>query len=213
MNIIQFIINRKTFISMLFIGLVLLGYISYQQLPVELFPNAELPFLIVNINGAREMDPAYMEKHAIIPLEGAISTLQGIDKIESFADRRSGRIIVYYNQNVKVKYAYLKLQEMVNSIKPSLGEEFFVNVFKIDTEQLSNMFMSLQVREIVARGDSLASAGGVNRIRQIVDKKITREFENIDGIANVEVFGGQQRSVEIILNEEACRAHQITAAQ
>ena len=71
MNLIQFVINRKTFISMLFIGLVLLGYISYKQLPVELFPNAELPFLIVQVNGAREMDPEYMEKQAIIPLEGA----------------------------------------------------------------------------------------------------------------------------------------------
>ena len=33
---------------MLFIGLTMLGYISYQQLPVELIPNTELPFLIVS---------------------------------------------------------------------------------------------------------------------------------------------------------------------
>ncbi|MCU0643356.1 MAG: efflux RND transporter permease subunit [bacterium] len=203
MNVIKFVINRKTFISMLFIGLVLLGYISYKQLPVELFPSAELPFLIVNVNGVREMDPEYMEKQAVIPLEGAISTLEGIDKIESFVDRRSGRLMVYYNQKVKIKYAYLKLQEQVNIIKTSLGDEFFVNVFKIDTEQLSNMFMSLQIR----------GSGGVNRIRNVVDQKIVRELENIDGIANLEVYGGQQKSVEIILNEQACRAHNITTAQ
>ena len=211
MNLIQFVINRKTFISMLFIGLVLLGYISYRQLPVELIPNAELPFLIVLVNGAREMDPDYMEKQAIIPLEGAISTLEGIDKIESFADRRSGRLMIYYNQNVKIKYAYLKLQEKVDTIKPTLGDEFFVNVFKIDTEQLANMFMGLQVREMFP--DSLRGMGGINRIRHIVDKKIVRELENIDGIANVEVYGGQEKSVEIILNEQACRAHGITASQ
>ena len=203
MNIIKFVINRKTFISMLFIGLVLLGYISYKQLPVELFPSAELPFLIVNVSSIREMDPEYMEKHAVIPLEGAIGTLEGIDKIESFVDRRSGRLMVYYNQRVKIKYAYLKLQEQVNAIKASLGDEFFVNVFKIDTEQLSNMFMSLQIR----------GSGGVNRIRNVVDQKVVRELENIDGIANVEVFGGQQKSVEIILNEQASRAHNITTAQ
>ncbi|HEX9972686.1 MAG TPA: efflux RND transporter permease subunit [bacterium] len=203
MNIIKFVINRKTFISMLFIGLVLLGYISYKQLPVELFPSAELPFLIVNVNGVREMDPEYMEKQAVIPLEGAISTLEGIDKIESFVDRRSGRLMIYYNQNVKIKYAYLKLQEQVNIIKTSLGDEFFVNVFKIDTEQLSNMFMSLQIR----------GSGGVNRIRNVVDQKIVKELENIDGIANLEVYGGQEKSVEIILNEQACRSHNITTAQ
>jgi multidrug efflux pump subunit AcrB/ABC-type multidrug transport system ATPase subunit len=203
MNIIKFIIHRKTFISMLFIALTMLGYISYKQLPVELIPDAELPFLIVQVNSIREMDPDYMEKQAIIPLEGAVSTLEGIDKIESTADRRQGMIMIYYNQNVKIKYAYLKLQEKVNAVKSSLSEEFFVNVIKIDTEQISNMFMALQIR----------GSGGLDRIREIIDKKIVLELENINGIANVEIFGGRQKSVEIILNEEASEAYNITPNQ
>jgi multidrug efflux pump subunit AcrB len=69
----KFIINRKIFISMLFIGLTLLGYVSYKQLPVELMPNAELPMLFVQIN-SQEVDPAYMESQAVIPIEGAIGT-------------------------------------------------------------------------------------------------------------------------------------------
>ncbi|HDP98937.1 MAG TPA: efflux RND transporter permease subunit, partial [bacterium] len=203
MNIIRVIINRKTFISMLFIALTLLGYISYKQLPVELLPDAELPFLFIQVNAVREVDPDYMEKQAIIPLEGAASTMEGIEKIESFADRRQGMIMIYFNQNVKVKYAYLKLQEKVNAVKSSLSDEFFVNVVKIDLQQLSNMFMSIQVR----------GSGGLDRIREIIDKKIVREFENIDGIANVEVFGGKQKSVEIILSDEATEAYNITPAQ
>ena len=80
MNLIKFIISRKTLISMLFLGLTLLGYISYKQLPVELLPSAELPMLFVTVSGQQEMNPQYMESHAIIPLEGAIGTLEGIDK-------------------------------------------------------------------------------------------------------------------------------------
>ncbi len=203
MNIIRFVIERKTLISMLFIALVLLGFISYRNLPVELIPDATLPFLMVQVNSVQDMDPHYMEKQAIIPLEGAISTLEGIDRIESSADRRRGMITIYYNQNVKIKYAYLKLQEKVNAIKNSLPEEFIVNVIKIDTEQIANMFMSLQVR----------GSGGLDRIREIIDNKITRELENINGIATVEVFGGRQKSVEIILSEEASEAYNITPSQ
>ena len=188
---------------MLFIAVTFLGYISYKQLPVELIPDAELPFLIVQVNSVREMDPDYMEKQAIIPLEGAVSTLEGIDKIESTADRRQGMIMIYYNQNVKIKYAYLKLQEKVNTIKSSLSDDFFVNVIKIDTEQISNMFMSLQVR----------GSGGLDRIREIIDNKIVQELENVNGIANVEVFGGRQKSVEIILKKEVSEAYGITPSQ
>ena len=81
MNIIKIIIHRKTLISMLFIGLTLLGIISYRNLPVELFPNAELPLLIVQVNGQVEVDPSFMENQLIIPLEGGIGTLEGIEEI------------------------------------------------------------------------------------------------------------------------------------
>ena len=46
MNIL---LNRRVTISMLFIALTLLGYVSYKQLPVELLPNAELPVLFVSV--------------------------------------------------------------------------------------------------------------------------------------------------------------------
>ncbi len=203
MNPIRFVLQRKVFISMLFIGLSLLGYISYRQLPVELLPNTELPFLMVQVSGRQEMDPSYLEKNAVVLLEGAISSIEGIDRLESFIDRRSGRIMVYFNQNVRLKYAHLKLQQKVDEIRPSLGEEFLVMVLKVDIEQLANTYMLLQAR----------GGGGINRVRSVVEQKVLRELENIDGVAHVEVVGGQAPSIEIRLDEEACRAHNITAAQ
>ena len=128
---VDFVIRRKTFVSMLFIGLALLGYVSYRNLPVDLLPNIELPFLIVQVTGMREMDPSYMEKQAIIPLESAVGMLEGIDEIESSADRRQGRIIIFYNSDVNIKYAYLRLQEQVDAVKSSLPEEFRVMVLNL----------------------------------------------------------------------------------
>ncbi len=200
---LEFVINRRTFISMLFLGLSLLGYISYKNLDLELLPNVELPFLIVQVNGARDMDPQYMEKQAIIPLEGAIGTLEGIEKFESYIQRRQARITVYYNPDVNIKYAYLKLQEKVDAIKSSISEEFFIIVLKIDTQQLSNMFMNLQIR-----GD-----GGVDRLRNLFDGEFRDDFEAIDGIANVEVFGGHEKSVEIVMKKEISEAYKLRPSQ
>jgi len=200
---LEFVIKRRTFITMLFIGLSMLGYISYSNLDMELLPNVELPFLIVQVNSVQDMDPEYMEKQTIIPLEGAIGTLEGIDKIESSVRRRQGRITVYYNSGVNLKYAYLKLQEKVDAVKPTLPEQFFVVVLKIDTEMLSNMFMNLQIR-----GDE-----DVDRLRNFFDNKIRSEFESIDGIANVEVFGGQEKSVKIIIDKEVGQAFDLTPSK
>lgn len=188
---------------MLFLGLTMLGYVSYKKLSVELFPNAQLPALIVQVVTTLEVDPSYIENQAIIPIEGAVGTLEGIDKIESNISSRTGTIIIYYNQNANLKYANLKLQEKIDIVKSSIPAEFVINVIKIDLEQLTNQFMQLQVR----------GEGGINRIRNFADREIKPEFENIDGIAGVQVYGGQENSIEIRLNERACKANGITLGQ
>lgn len=199
----DFIIKRKVLISMLFLGLTMLGYVSYRQLPVELFPNAELPTLFVQINTPLEMDPAYIETQAVIPVEGAVGTLEGVEKIESNISSRSGTVIIYVSQKANLKYIYLKLQEKIDIIRNSIPQEFVINVIKIDLEQITGQFMDLQVR----------GEGGIDRIRNIADREIKPEFENLDGIAGVEVFGGLENSIEIRLNEKACKAYGITMNQ
>lgn len=188
---------------MLFVGITMLGYVSYKKLDVELFPNAQLPALFVQVGTPLEMDPSYIEAQAIIPIEGAIGTLEGIEKIESNISSRYGTITIYYNQNADLKYANLKLQEKIDIVKNSIPEEFIINVIKIDLEQLTNQFMELQVR----------GEGGIDRIRNIADREIKPELENIDGIAGVQVYGGQENSIEIRLNEKACKANGISISQ
>ena len=188
---------------MLFIGLTMLGYVSYKKLSVELFPNAQLPFLIVQVATPLEMDPSFIETQAIIPIEGAIGTLEGVEKIESNINSNTGNIFIYYNQNANLKYANLKLQEKVDIVKNTLPPEFFINVIKIDLKELTNQFMDLQVR----------GEGGIDRIRNIADREIKPHFENIDGIAGVQVFGGKENSIEIRLDEKACNANGISIGQ
>ena len=199
----DFILNRRVLISMLFLGLTVLGYISYTKLDVELIPNAQLPTLIVQVGTPLEMDPEYIESQAIIPIEGAIGTLEGIEKIESNVSSRYGTIMIYYEKNADLKYASLKLQEKIDLIKGSLPAEFMVNIIKIDLEMLTNQFMSLQVR----------GEGGIDRIRNIAEREIRPELENIDGIAGVQVYGGQEKSIEIRLDERVCKANGITINQ
>lgn len=199
----KFILERKVLISMLFLGLTVLGYVSYKQLPVELLPNAELPFLFVQASASSEMAPEYMESQVVVPLEGAIGTLEGIESIESNVNARQATIVVYYQKGTKFKYAYLKLQEKINEMQASMPENVRVNVAKVDLNQMNSQFMELQ-----ARGE-----GGIDRVRTLVDQDITPDLQNIDGIAAVTVYGGKQKSIEIILNTKACEAYHITAAK
>jgi multidrug efflux pump subunit AcrB len=199
-SLLKTIIRRKVLISMLFIGFTVMGYISYTKLPVELFPNVELPILIVHVQSATDVDPKYMERQAIVPLESAISSLEGVAEITANADSRQGMIFISFQQGVNIKYAYLKLEQKVGAIKTSLTPEFFVNIIKIDSKDFLNGFMDLQV----------LGSGGVDRVRNIADQYITDRLNDVDGVGGVEVFGGRQKTVEIIMHSAICEANGIT---
>ena len=185
---------------MLFIALTMLGYVSYKQLPVELLPNAELPTLFVQVSSQQDMDPSYVESEIIIPLEGAISSIGGVNKIESNVDSRQSSIQVDFKNTVNFKITSLRLQEKVNELAATFPEGFTVQLQKVDISQLANNFMVLQVR----------GSGGVDRVRNIVDKEIRTDLENVDGVASVNVYGGREKAIEVRLNPEACKALNLT---
>ena len=199
----HFLIQRKVLISMLFIAATLLGYISYKQLKMEIFPNAELPMLFIQVSSRIEVTPEYMEEEAIIPVESMIAGLENIEEIQSTAGRRTGSILISYEERTDLKYAYLKLDEKVAGIRSDLPDDFSLQVVKIDLDDLNNTLMSLQAR----------GSGGVDRVRNYVDQHIVNQLENIEGVAAVNVFGGRQKSVDIILDRDACEAYNIAPSR
>ena len=130
---------------MLFIGLVLMGIFSYKHLPMELYPNAELPVLSVSISSETESDPSYIENQVAIPVEGAVSALNGLEKIETQIYSRGGQVTVSFKQDVDLKYTFLQLEEKIKSITPNLPDNFQLNVNKSSSGSASDMFMNLRI--------------------------------------------------------------------
>lgn len=199
----NFVLHRRITICMLFIALTLLGYVSYKQLPVELLPNAELPMLFVQVSSQQENDPSYVESDIIIPLESAISSIGGVEKIESTVGSRQSHIQIDFKKTINFKMVSLRLEEKINEVAAGFPDGINVQVRKVDMEQLANNFMVLQVR----------GSGGVDRVRNVVDREILPDLENIDGIAAANVYGGRERAIEIQLDPDACKALNLTPAQ
>ncbi len=194
------LLQRKVTICMIFIGLSLLGYISYNRLAVELLPNAELPMLFVQIASVSATSQQYLEQQGVVPVEGAIGTLEGIETIDSRISGNQAFIQVSFKQGVRFKYVFLKLQQKIDAVKAQLPSDLIVNVSKIDLQQLTNQFLELEVR----------GSGGTDRLRTITEQEIRPAFENLNGIASINVFGGRQKNLEILLDKAACEPHNIT---
>jgi multidrug efflux pump subunit AcrB/ABC-type multidrug transport system ATPase subunit len=167
---------------------------------MELYPVPEMPTMVVMVNTSIEVDPGYMENQAIIPLEGAIGQLEGVEEISSYATRRNGTIEITYSQGVNLKYAQLHLQEKMNEAAATLPDEFYVTVDKVDLRSMVNQFMSIQ----------LLGEGGVDRLRNIADKEIQDPLLNIDGISSVNIYGGREKTITIEIEPDVAEAYRLT---
>jgi len=197
--------NRKILIGVLFAGICLMGIVSLRNLPLELYPDTELPMLLIRVASRIDVDPSYMENSAVIPLEGAAALLDRVESILSYSEPKRGTIYVYFDKDVNVKYAFLKLQQQVALVKADsqIPPQFTVTVDKVNTESAVNQFMTLQVR----------GGGGVDRLRNIADQQIAPALSDVDGVASAQVFGGRSKTVEIVMDDDACRAAGITPSR
>lgn len=197
------LIRRPVLISMLFIGLTLMGYFSYRHLPMELYPNAEFPELNVVVSARGELDPTYIESQAVVPVEGVIGTLEGVEKIETRVSARNARIKVTFTRHTNIKYAYLKLEEKVRAVSRNIPEEFTVQVNRAATGMVNSQFMSLLVL-----GDE-----DVDYIRNITDTDVVAALENVEGVAGITVLGGRQKTIELVVDEDKCKALNISRSR
>jgi multidrug efflux pump subunit AcrB/ABC-type multidrug transport system ATPase subunit len=197
------IIDRKVMVSMLFLALTMLGMVSYHHLQVELLPNTELSTLYVRIQASSETDPKYIEQQAVVPLEGIVGKLENVESIESNISPGSATIMVSLSRNADVVVSYLKLIEYIQDASDSLPDDFSATVYKANADQSSNQFMRIQVM----------GKGSVDRIRNVIEQELSDRFLNIDGVASVEVYGGREKSVEIIVDEDLLDSYGITLGQ
>ena len=133
----------------------------------------------------------------MIPAEGAIGKLDGIQEMESFAMTNRGGIRVAYAPDVDMKFALLQLQSNLNRLQPTLPERTQTDVRRFDSTDLSSSIMELHV---LADWD-------LNQLREFTEEKIRPELESVDGVVNVSVMGGRRSAVEIVLDPVLLEAH------
>ena len=179
------LIRRKVLISMLFIGLTMMGLFSYRYLAMELYPDAEYPTLNISVTTRTDMDPNYLKNQAAVPIEGVVSGMEGVEEIETRISTQNVRITVSFSQNTNIKYAYLKLEEKIKALAQTMPEEFTVQVNKSGTGMANSQFMTLQI----------LSDEDIDYVRNITDNDIAPVLESTDGIASVTVMGGRKKSI------------------
>lgn len=199
MNLTGFSIKRPVTTIMIFLGLLLLGVISWQRLPQELFPPVTYPQLTIATNYVNAA-PQEIETLITKPLEETVGTVGGLKRITSVSKEGLSLITLEFSWNTNMDFASLNVREKIDLVKERLPiESEDPIIMKFNPFELPVVILS------VARyGDGSVpkdTESNQAELLRVCRKYIKDELEKINGVAYARITGGLEREIDVNLDQ------------
>jgi HAE1 family hydrophobic/amphiphilic exporter-1 len=181
-------IKRPVLATMMVLALVVLGVFSYRRLSIDLWPNVEFPFLIVQTSytGA---SPEAVERDVTKRIEEAVNTVEGIKKIQSTSTEGFSTIFIEFKLGTPIQDAQADVRAKIDALRAELPADIDPPVIgRFDPQQQPILTLTVQ-------GDGWA----LRDLTQLADEVVSRRIQNVSGVGNVSLVGGLKREIHVLL--------------
>ena len=197
-KISQFSIDYPITIVMLVLAILLVGYISFQKLGMELFPDLSNPRIFVEMK-AGERPPEEIEQTYVKNIEAQAIRQKNVIQVSSISRAGSAQIVVEYAWHTNMDEAFLNLQKALASFKQDTNiEEFLI------TQHDPN------AAPIILLGLSNPNITDMDELRKIAESYLRNELIRLEGIADVRLLGQEEKEVVIETNSYLLEAFNVT---
>lgn len=188
MKIAEISIKRPSLVMVMFIILTLGGLLSYSFLSYELIPKFEVNVLTVQTvyPGA---SPSEVENTVTKDIEDAVSSLENIKKLEAKSFESLSLVMIHLNDEADADYALNDAQRKVNAILKDLPED-------IDPPSL----VKFSIDDMPIMTLSATSDQSESELYDLLDKQVEPVFSRVQGVAQVDLIGGQEREIQISID-------------
>ncbi|HEX9950493.1 MAG TPA: efflux RND transporter permease subunit [Rubricoccaceae bacterium] len=199
-------IRRPVFTSMIMLGLVVLGLFALRGLPIDQFPDVEIPVVSITTvyPGA---SPETIEREVSERLEQAFNPVEGVDGITSISLEGVSQVVVEFDLSRDSDAAANDIRAKISAIRRELPtdiEEPLVQTFDPSAQPIVSLAVS---------SDEIP----IQDLTALADESIRRRLEAVPGVGEVQVAGGLAREIRVNLDPLRLQAqgvsvNQVTAA-
>lgn len=201
MKLAEISIKRPSLVIVLFTILTLGGLLSYSMMGYELIPKFETNMVTISTvyPGA---SPSEVETSVTRKIEDAVGSLENVKKVESSSYESLSVIMVQLNTGADVNYALNDAQRKVNAILADLPDD-------ADPPSLQKFSLDdLPIMTLSITSDKLNNKD----LYDLLDKKIEPIFSRVNGVAQVDLVGGQEREIQVSLDEKKMQGYGLAIA-
>ena len=193
-------IKRPVMVTMLIMVFVIFGIMAYREMPLTSLPEVDIPYVTVQtvFPGA---GPIEVEQQITNLIEDAVSTISGIDYIESYSMDNFSLVMIAFDMSKDVDIANQEVKDKVDAISndlPTDAEKPVIGKFDISATPVITM---------VLRGTQSST-----ELYEYSDSVLKDRFSQIEGVAEVNITGGREREIQVILQERAVFSNRLSLA-
>ncbi len=191
MSLARFAVDAPVKVAMIFIGVLLLGWISLTRLPTNLFPDIRAPKITVAVT-TKGLSPAEAEKRVCEVLERSLYSVRGVVSVQGISRADSVVVVANFQWDTRLEFAFLEVKKAASDLQRDRSQDVeSVNVLRYDPNATPIMTVALRAPEDV----------DMESVFRMAEQTLKPRFERLDGVANVVLTGGMKREVLIALDE------------
>jgi HAE1 family hydrophobic/amphiphilic exporter-1 len=201
MSIYKNAVNKPITTILIFVAVVVMGIFSLMQVPIDLFPEMDPPYIsvITTYVGANATE---IETNITDPLENALNTVDNLKEITSTSEDNMSVVNLEFEWGSNLDEAANDIRDAVDRIMSVLPEEVDrPTIFKFNTSMFPVIFYAVTADE---------SYPGLEKI---LDEKIVNPLNRIEGVGTIGLAGSPQRIVYVEADPKLLDAHNLTVEQ
>ena len=190
-------IQRPVATSLLMAAILLVGIVSYTQLPVSALPQVDYPTIQV-VTFYPGANPDVMATTVTAPLERQFGQLQGLSQMTSTSSGGSSVIVLQFALTLNIDIAEEEVQSAINASQSFLPSNLPAPPVYNKTNPADAPVLTLAIT---------SDAMPLSQVEDLVDTRLAPKLSQLTGVGLVSISGGQKPAVRIQANPTALSSY------
>src|SRR5712672_2192914 len=190
-------ILRPVATTLLMVGILLVGYVAYRQLPISALPQVDYPTIQIQTfyPGA---SPDVMASSVTAPLEREFGEIPGLNQMTSTSSFGSSVITLQFNLDLNIDVAEQEVQASINGASNllPLGLPNPPIYSKVNPADAPILTLALTSKSLP-----------LSKVEDLADTMLAQKISQLPGVGLVSISGGQRPAVRIQANPTALASY------
>ena len=186
----KFSVKKPYTVVVAVVLVLILGYVSFDKMTVDLLPDMNLPYAVVMTTypGA---SPEEVEATVTKPVEQAMATISNIKNVSSSSMENASTVILEFEQTANMDSATIEMRESLDQIKgywpDTVGNPI---IMKMNPTMLPVMIPAVSVEGVDAAETT-----------RIIKEEVLPELESLEGVASVNMYGDVEETIRVTIKK------------